>query len=148
MFHSEQGILQRGRGGFNVDRHHFQRGRGLGGIFANIFRRMIPFSKSFARGAVDTGRHFIQSEQGKELVNDVIASTARAAKTALIDQNPEDAKRDMKESLKRTGKKSGRVIKKIAQDKLEKVLTGRGRKRVGKKRVKKSKRKKMTLLDK
>ena len=42
----------------------------------------------------------------------------------------------------------GKVSKVDERDKLEKVLTGRGRKRVGKKRVKKSKRKKMTLLDK
>lgn len=140
MIDSEPGFLQQGRGGFVVQRHPFQRGRGLGGIFANLIKRVIPFSKSFAKGALNTGRQFIQSEQGKEIINDTIASAAKAAKSAIIDQDPEEAKREMKESLKRTRSKSGRVIKRIARDKLEKVLTGRGSKRNKKTR-------KRTLLD-
>ena len=36
MFYSEPHHLQRGAGVFNVDRYPLQRGRGLGGVFANL----------------------------------------------------------------------------------------------------------------
>ena len=148
MYYTESGNIQGGRGVFHVQRQHLQRGRGLGGIFANIMRRLIPFSKTFAKGALNTGKQFIQSDEGKELINDTIASAARAAKTAIIDQNPEEAKREIKESLNRTKDKSGKVIKRIARDKLQKVLTGQGNKKALKKRKKMTSRiKKTSLLD-
>ena len=44
MFYIEPGYHQRGRGVFNVDRYPLQRGRGLGGIFANLLRKDNAFA--------------------------------------------------------------------------------------------------------
>ena len=91
---------------FLVDRHPLQRGRGLGGIFANLLRKIIPFGKSFARGAVSAGKRFANSDIGKDIINDTLQSSARAATSAIIDNNPNAAKEEIMESLKRTSKKS------------------------------------------
>ena len=111
---------------FLVDRHPLQRGRGLGGIFANLLRKIIPFGKSFARGAVSAGKRFANSDIGKDIINDTLQSSARAATSAIIDNNPNAAKEEIMESLKRTSKKSSEVAKKIAKEKLDKVLSGKG----------------------
>lgn len=111
---------------FLVDRHPLQRGRGLGGLFANLFRKMIPFGKSFARGALSAGKRFAQSDVGKDIINDTLQSTARAATSAIIDNDPSSAKEELLKSLKRTKKKSSEVAEKIAKEKLEKVLSGKG----------------------
>ena len=129
MFYIEPGYHQRGRGVFNVDRYPLQRGRGLGGIFANLLRKVIPFGKSFARTAVVSGKKFIKSDLGKEILSDTIDSAASAAVSALLQENPEAAKQIMKNSLKRSHEKSKHVATKIAKDKLEQVLIGKGRKR-------------------
>ena len=129
MFYIEPGYHQRGRGVFNVDRYPLQRGRGLGGIFANLLRKVIPFGKSFARTAVASGKKFIKSDLGKEILNDTIDSAASAAVSALLQENPQGAKEIMKNSLKRSHEKSKHVATKIAKDKLEQVLIGKGRKR-------------------
>ena len=140
MFYIEPGYHQRGRGVFNVDRYPLQRGRGLGGIFANLLRKVIPFGKSFARTAVVSGKKFIKSDLGKEILSDTIDSAASAAVSALLQENPEAAKQIMKNSLKRSHEKSKHVATKIAKDKLEQVLIGKGRKR-------KSEKKRQSLLD-
>ena len=140
MFYIEPGYNQRGRGVFNVDRYPLQRGRGLGGIFANLLRKVIPFGKSFARTAVVSGKKFIKSDLGKEILSDTIDSAASAAVSALLQENPEAAKQIMKNSLKRSHEKSKHVATKIAKDKLEQVLIGKGRKR-------KSEKKRQSLLD-
>ena len=111
---------------FLVDRHPLQRGRGLGGLFASLFRKIIPFGKSFARGALSAGKQFAQSDVGKDIINDTLQSTARAAASAIIDNDPSSAKEELKKSLKRTKKKSGEVAKKIAREKLENILSGKG----------------------
>ena len=111
---------------FLVDRHPLQRGRGLGGLFANLFRKMIPFGKSFARGVLSAGKRFAQSDVGKDIINDTLQSTARAATSAIIDNDPSSAKEELLKSLKRTKKKSSEVAEKIAKEKLEKVLSGKG----------------------
>ena len=66
---------------------------------------------------------------GKDILNDTIASAATAATTALIEQDPNEAKTIMKESLKRSQNKSKAVVKRIARDKLDQVLTGKGKKK-------------------
>ena len=66
-----------------------------------------------------------------------------AATSALLEQNPKEARNIMQESLKRSQDKSKAVVKRIARDKLDQVLTGRGKKR---KKVK-VRRQKCTLLD-
>ncbi len=129
MFYTDPYPIQRGRGIFNVDKHSLQRGRGLGGIFASLLKKVIPFGKSFLKHAASSGKRFIKSDLGKDILNDTIASAATAATSALIEQNPNEAKNIMKESLKRSQNKSNVVIKKIARDKLDQVLTGRGKKR-------------------
>ena len=129
MFYIEPGYHQRGRGVFNVDRYPLQRGRGLGGIFANLLRKVIPFGKSFARTAVVSGKKFIKSDLGKEILSDTIDSAASAAVSALLQENPQEAKEIMKNSLKRSHEKSKKVATRIAKDKLEQVLIGKGRKR-------------------
>ena len=111
---------------FLVDRHPLQRGRGLGGLFANLFRKIIPFGKSFARGALSAGKQFAQSDIGKDIINDTLQSTARAAANAIIENDPNSAKEELVKSLKRTTKKSGEVAKKIAREKLENILSGKG----------------------
>ena len=122
---------------FLVDRHPLQRGRGLGGIFANLLRKIIPFGKSFARGAVSAGKQFANSDIGKDIINDTLQSSARAATNAIIDNNPNAAKEEIMESLKRTSKKSSEVAKKIAKEKLDKVLSGKGKGSVQRKKRKK-----------
>ena len=150
MFYTDPYPVQRGRGIFNVDKHSLQRGRGLGGIFASLLKKVIPFGKSFMKHAASSGKRFIKSDLGKDILNDTIASAATAATSALIEHNPNEAKAIMRESLKRTGNKSKAVVKRIARDKLDQVLTGKGRKR----RMSKNdehllakQRKKITLLD-
>jgi hypothetical protein len=124
---------------FLVDRHPLQRGRGLGGLFANLFRKIIPFGKSFARGALSAGKQFAQSDIGKDIINDTLQSTARAATSAIIDNDPSSAKEELVKSLKRTKKKSGEVARKIAREKLENVLSGKGQRGVQRKKKRKKK---------
>jgi len=124
---------------FLVDRHPLQRGRGLGGLFASLFRKIIPFGKSFARGALSAGKQFAQSDIGKDIINDTLQSTARAATSAIIDNDPSSAKEELVKSLKRTKKKSGEVARKIAREKLENVLSGKGQRGVQRKKKRKKK---------
>ena len=112
---------------FLVDRHPLQRGRGLGGIFASLLRKIIPFGKSFAKGALSAGKQFVQSDIGKDIINDTIQSTARAATNAILDNDLKGAKNELRKSMKRTRNKSEEVAKKIAREKLEKVLSGKGK---------------------
>ena len=129
MFYTEPYHLQRGAGVFNVDRYPLQRGRGLGGVFANLLRKVLPFGKTFFKAATSSGKKILQSELGRDILNDTISSAATAATSALIENNPKEAKSVLLDSLKRSGKKSKNVIKKIAKDKLDQVLTGRGGKK-------------------
>ena len=124
---------------FLVDRHPLQRGRGLGGLFASLFRKIIPFGKSFARGALSAGKQFAQSDVGKDIINDTLQSTARAATSAIIDNDPSSAKEELVKSLKRTKKKSGEVARKIAREKLENVLSGKGQRGIQRKKKRKKK---------
>ena len=124
---------------FLVDRHPLQRGRGLGGLFASLFRKIIPFGKSFARGALSAGKQFAQSDVGKDIINDTLQSTARAATSVILDSDPSSAKEELVKSLKRTKKKSGEVAKKIAREKLENVLSGKGQRSVQRKKKRKKK---------
>jgi len=150
MFYIEPGYQQRGRGVFNVDRYPLQRGRGLGGIFANLLRKVIPFGKSFVRTAAVSGKKFIKSDLGKEILSDTIDSAASAAVSALLQENPTEAKEIMKNSLKRSHEKSKKVATKIAKDKLDQVLIGKGSKgkilRIKRRYIHPGKRK-LTLLD-
>ena len=130
---------------FLVDRHPLQRGRGLGGLFASLLRKIIPFGKSFARGALSAGKQFAQSDVGKDIINDTLQSTARAATSAIIDNDPSSAKEELVKSLKRTKKKSGEVARKIAREKLENVLSGKGQR--GVKRKKKRRKKIKTIFE-
>ena len=129
MFYTHPYHLQRGAGVFNVDRYPLQRGRGLGGVFANLLRKIIPYGKTFVKTAASSGKKILQSELGKEILNDTISSAATAATTALIENNPREAKTMLLDSIKRSGHKSKDVVKKIAKDKLDQVLTGGGRKK-------------------
>ena len=150
MFYTDPYPIQRGRGIFNVEKHSLQRGRGLGGIFASLLKKVIPFGKSFIKHAASSGKRFIKSDLGKDILNDTIASAATAATSALIEQDPNEAKTIMRESLKRSQNKSKAVVKRIARDKLDQVLTGKGRKRrnSGKdEHLLANKRKTITLLD-
>ena len=124
---------------FLVDRHPLQRGRGLGGLFASLFRKIIPFGKSFARGALRAGKQFAQSDIGKEIISDTLQSSARAAASAIIDNDPNSAKEELVKSLKRTKQKSEEVAKKIAKEKLDKVLSGKGQGTVQRKKKRKKK---------
>ena len=129
---------------FHVSQNTLQRGRGLGGVLASIFKRAIPFGKTLAKTAINTGKQFAQSEVGQDIINDTISSSAKAAKQALLHNNNEKAKEEIMKSFKRTGKKSKGLIKRIAKQKLEKVLDGEGKKKWNKKRIK---RKRLSLLD-
>ena len=126
MFYTEPYHLQKGGGVFEVERYPLQRGRGLGGIFANLLRKIIPFGKTFAKAAASTGKKVLQSDIGKDILNDTISSAATAATTALLENNPKEAKAMLLDSFKRSGYKSKDVVKKIAKNKLDQVLTGRG----------------------
>ena len=150
MFYTDPNPIQRGRGIFNVDKHSLQRGRGLGGIFASLLKKVIPFGKSFMKHAASSGKRFIKSDLGKDILNDTIASAATAATSALIDQDPIEAKTIMRESLKRSQNKSKAVVKRIAREKLDQVLTGKGKKRRKSEKddhLLAKQRKKITLLD-
>ena len=135
MFYTEPYHLQRGAGVFEVDRYPLQRGRGLGGIFANLLRKIIPYGKTFVKAATSSGKKVLQSELGKEILNDTISSAATAATTALLENNPKEAKAMLLDSFKRSGYKSKDVVKKIAKDKLDQVLTGRGGKKRKSKKI-------------
>ena len=149
MFYTEPYHLQRGAGVFQVERYPLQRGRGLGGVFANLLRKIIPYGKTFVKAAASTGKKVLQSDLGRDILNDTISSAATAATTALLENNPNEAKTMLLDSFKRSGHKSKDVVKKIAKDKLDQVLTGRG---VNKRKSKKvqhqrHKKKRKTLLD-
>jgi len=149
MFYTEPYHLQRGAGAFNVDRYPLQRGRGLGGVFANLLRKIIPYGKTFLKTAASSGKQILQSDIGKDILHDTISSAAAAATTALLENKPKEAKNVLLNSFKRSGNKSKDVVKKMAKDKLDQVLTGRG----GKKRKSKQmhhlhlQKKLKTLLD-
>ena len=149
MFYTEPYHLQKGGGVFEVERYPLQRGRGLGGIFANLLRKIIPFGKTFAKAAASTGKKVLQSDIGKDILNDTISSAATAATTALLENNPKEAKAMLLDSFKRSGYKSKDVVKKIAKDKLDQVLTGGSAKKRKYKRVQhyRHKKKQRTLLD-
>ena len=149
MFYTEPFHLQRGAGVFEVDRYPLQRGRGLGGIFANLLRKIIPYGKTFAKAAASTGKKVIQSDIAKDILNDTISSAATAATTALLENNPKEAKAMLLDSFKRSGHKSKDVVKKIAKNKLDQVLTGRGAKKRKYKKVQHHhhQKKQKTLLD-
>ena len=61
---------------FHVNNQTLQRGRGLGGVFASLFKRAIPFGKTLAKAAINTGKQFAQSEAGRDIINDTISSSA------------------------------------------------------------------------
>ena len=149
MFYTEPYHLQKGAGVFEVDRYPLQRGRGLGGIFANLLRKIIPYGKTFAKAAASTGKKVLQSDIGKDILNDTIRSAATAATTALLENNPKEAKAMLLDSFKRSGHKSKDVVKKIAKNKLDQVLTGRGAKKRKYKKVQHHhhQKKQKTLLD-
>ncbi len=149
MFYTEPYHLQKGAGVFEVDRYPLQRGRGLGGIFANLLRKIIPYGKTFAKAAASTGKKVLQSDIGKDILNDTISSAATAATTALLENNPKEAKAMLLDSFKRSGHKSKDVVKKIAKNKLDQVLTGRGAKKRKYKKVQHHhhQKKQKTLLD-
>ena len=46
MFSTEPNSFQKGHGLFHVDRYPVQRGRGFGGIFANLLRKVITFGST------------------------------------------------------------------------------------------------------
>jgi len=121
----------------------FKRWRGLGGLFASMFQKILPFGKSFLKA----GKNIIQSETGKSILNDTINSAASAATTALLENNPEEAKQQMIKSLKRSGNKTKHAVGKIAKNKLEKVLTGKGNVKSKSKRRRKNMKKRISLLD-
>ena len=149
MFYTEPYHLQRGAGVFNVDRYPLQRGRGLGGVFANLLRKVLPFGKTFFKAATSSGKKILQSELGRDILNDTISSAATAATSALIENNSKEAKAVLLDSLKRSGNKSKNIIKKIAKDKLDQVLTGGSAKKRKYKRVRhhRHQKKHKTLLD-
>ena len=149
MFYTEPYHLQKGAGVFEVDRYPLQRGRGLGGIFANLLRKIIPYGKTFAKAAASTGKKVLQSDIGKDILNDTISTAATAATTALLENNPKEAKAMLLDSFKRSGHKSKDVVKKIAKNKLDQVLTGRGAKKRKYKKVQHHhhQKKQKTLLD-
>ena len=111
---------------FAVNRYPLQRGRGLGGIFANIFKKVIPYGKSFLKEGVNMGKTFINSDTGKEILKDTIDSAAAAAATALIEKKPEEAKANIVKSLKRSKTKSKNYAKKIVKNKIDRLLIGKG----------------------
>ena len=129
MFYTDPYHLQRGSGAFNVDRYPLQHGRGLGGVFANLLRKIIPYGKTFLKTAASSGKQILQSDIGKEILHDTISSAATAATTALLENNPKEAKNVLLNSFKRSGNKSKNIVKKMAKDKLDQVLTGRGGKK-------------------
>lgn len=135
---------------FHVNSHPIQRGRGLGGVFANIFKRIIPFGKTLAKSAINVGKDFAKSDVGKEIINDTLSSSVAAAKHALIDNNKEEAKQEIMNSLKRTGKKSKKIIKKVAKEKLKNLfpeLENTTKKKKFRKKKGKKKKKIGSLLD-
>ena len=105
MFYTEPYHLQRGSGAFNVDRYPLQHGRGLGGVFANLLRKIIPYGKTFLKTAASSGKQILQSDIGKEILHDTISSAATAATTALLENNPKEAKNVLLNSFKRSGNK-------------------------------------------
>jgi hypothetical protein len=121
---------------FIVDRNPIQRGRGLGGLFASLFRKFIPFGKTFAKGALNVGKDFVKSDLGKDIIKDTITSSAQAATDILINNDAKAAKDALRQTLKRSEDKSKQVAKRIAKEKLDKLLTGQGKRNV-KKKVKK-----------
>ena len=149
MFYTEPYHLQRGAGVFNVDRYPLQRGRGLGGVFASLLRKVLPFGKTFFKAAASSGKKILQSELGRDILNDTISSAATAATSALIENNPKEAKSVLLDSLKRSGNKSKNIINKIAKEKLDQVLTGGGGKKRKTNRIKHHhhQKKRKTLLD-
>ena len=149
MFYTEPYHLQRGTGVFYVNRYPLQRGRGLGGVFANLLRKIIPFGKTFLKSAASSGKKFLQSDIGKDILHDTISSAATAATTALLENNPKEAKNVLFNSFKRSGNKSKDVVKKMVKDKLDQVLTGSGGKKRKSKQIHRHhlKKKVRTLLD-
>ena len=118
-------------------------------MFANLLRKVLPFGKTFFKAAASAGKKVLQSDLGRDILNDTISSAATAATSALIENNSKEAKAVLLDSLKRSGNKSKNIIKKIAKDKLDQVLTGGSAKKRKYKRVRhhRHQKKHKTLLD-
>ena len=129
---------------FVVNQHPLQRGRGLGGLLSNVLKKIIPYGKTFLKGSVNLGKDFLNSETGKSIIKDSVNSAANAATTALIEKDSKAAKQEIVKSLKRSKNKSANYAKRIAESKLDKVLTGKGG---GKRKAKHFRKLTKSLLD-
>ena len=56
------------------------------------------WEKSFLRTAATSGKKILQSDLGKEILSDSLSSAATAAATALIENNPKEAREVMLKS--------------------------------------------------
>ena len=90
-------------------------------MFANLVRKVLPFRKTFFKAAASAGKKVLQSDLGRDILNDTISSAATAATTALLENNPKEAKNVLLNSFKRSGNKSKNIVKKKAKDKLDQV---------------------------
>ena len=75
------------------------------------------------------GKDILKSDEAQSVIKDTINSAAKAAKSAITENNKEKAKQEIKDSLKRSKNKTQSAVKRIAKEKLEQVLTGNGKKR-------------------
>ena len=111
--------------------------------------KSYPRGKTFLKTAASSGKQILQSDIGKDILHDTISSAATAATTALLENNPKEAKNVLFNSFKRSGNKSKDVVKKMVKDKLDQVLTGSGGKKRKSKQIHRHhlKKKVRTLLD-
>jgi hypothetical protein len=83
MFDQYYARQQRGGGDFPVYVGRYrQRGHGLGDIFSNLFRRILPYLKTFAPIALRTGANIVED-----------VSRGKSWKNAAMDRVPETISR-------------------------------------------------------
>ena len=104
--------MNRGRGLPYFAGPVYQRGHGIGSLFRGLFRYAMPFIK---QGAKAVGRQALQT--GIHLAGDVLEN------------------RPFKESVKTRVREAGSALRTKAQNKINHLLTGSGRRRTRKRKA-------------
>jgi len=114
MFDQYYGHQQKGGGDFPVYVGRYrQRGHGLGNILGSLFRRILPFLKSFAPIALRTGANIVED-----------VSSGKTWKDSAMDRVPETISKVAFGNMNQTGSgirrkrksKQRRIVKRAKRD--------------------------------
>ena len=119
MFDQYYGRQQKGRGDFPVYVGRYrQRGHGLGNIIGSLFRRILPFLKSFAPIALRTGANIVEDvSKGKSWKDAAFERVPETiSKVAFGDNNQSGSGVRRRKSKRKRSKKSSKHAKRAKRD--------------------------------